>query len=85
MKVEYPYKVNYNGKEYNVVFYYDSKYDRRRQTIAAIREDKKIIIQADAQCSKHDQWSKKLGRLIAYGRLVKRIEDESKVIKNDSN
>lgn len=80
-------KVTYKGKEYNIKYQYERKKDKDGhilsnggKTTAYIDEmldsEKKlfaIVAKAEAHCSKKENFSKKLGRKIATGRLKKQI------------
>lgn len=51
-----------------------------RATLAAVPVGKDSIRYAVAMCSSKDQFSKKIGRLIAEGRLVHSLEEPSSVV-----
>jgi hypothetical protein len=80
-------KVEYRGKEYFIKYRHERDIDedgnpeqRGGKTVAYIvlawKEDGSILdmMLAEAECSKHDIFSKKLGRTIARGRLLKDIK-----------
>ena len=70
-------KLTYKGKEYKVQYNHTGKQNGRRTTVAFIAEPyvkdepTKVIMSAVAECSNKDQFSKRIGRKISYGRLVK--------------
>lgn len=62
-KLDGKFKCNHQGK-----------YDGRKQTTVLIKVDGKYY-QGQAQCSKKDIFSKKLGRAVALGRAMIRLEE----------
>ena len=79
-------KVEYKGKEYFIKYRHERDMDengnpeqRGGKTVAYIvlawKADGSAldVILAEAECSKHDIFNKKLGRIIAGGRLLKDI------------
>lgn len=81
-------KIKYNGKEYPLRYRHDRDigddgYPKPKggKTMAYIvtrwNDDGSIgeLIGGDAECSKNDVFSKKLGRTIARGRLLKALKN----------
>lgn len=77
--------VNYNEKEYKVRYQHkriiknEQIYSKGGTTIAYISDSrygspKPPLLMAEAHCSSKDSYNKKIGRMIALGRLKKIIE-----------
>lgn len=72
-----------NGK---VKYTHKSVHDGRKQTVALVKIDEKYY-QGNAQCSKKDVFSRKIGRAISLGRAMKNYQDGNHInmesISND--
>lgn len=77
-------ELEYGGKIYPVWYRHEKDYRRRRKngrlvargrTVAFFQPDEKHVMEAFAECSIKDCFSKKMGRVIAAGRLLKAAED----------
>ena len=75
-------KAEYAGKEYSVWYRHEREYERKNakgkviikgQTVAFIELEDESVIEAYAECSVRDYYNKKLGRMIAAGRLKKKL------------
>lgn len=64
------------------VFYRHGKTKGIRFTICMIVDSNKIVTFNYSRCSKRDQFSKKIGRNIAYGRALKDYSSTKKLLKN---
>lgn len=78
-----PWEITFKGKTYPVSFRHDMEHIRkhkysgkifiRGRTIARIKLEDDTVIRGETECSILDQFSKRLGRIISYGRLEKAL------------
>jgi len=71
-------KIKYNGEEYRVGYQHEIVENNKKikaVTTAYIKDaDDNVIAIGKSVCSKKDQFSKKLGRTIAKGRMLKVLQ-----------
>ena len=72
-------KIEHKGKEYRVGYYHkiieDNKKVRATTTAFIKDDDDNVIVKGIANCSIKDQFSKKMGRRIAKGRMIKALSE----------